>query len=99
MDVRSSMTVSLFAFGKLWGSVWCSSSGPYGHRVSVPIRNLCTYLGESLSRTVERLSYERRLQARRVINLSATNEAPAGHIIASGDELLALFQCEAGCLS
>lgn len=93
------MSISLFAFNKLWGVVRCSSAGPHGHRVSVPIRNLCTYLGESLSRTIERLSFERRLQARRIINTSATTEAPIGHIIASGDELLQLFGADWGCLS
>ncbi|KAK4047467.1 hypothetical protein OIV83_005379 [Microbotryomycetes sp. JL201] len=99
MDIRATMTVSLFAFGKLWGIVQMSSHGLVGHRVSVPIRNLCSYLGESLSRTIERLSYERRLQARRIINTSASTENPSGTFITSGDELLTLFGADFGCLS
>ncbi|KAM0790365.1 hypothetical protein ACM66B_003248 [Microbotryomycetes sp. NB124-2] len=99
MGVRATMTISLFAFGKLWGIVQLTSHGLVGHRVSVPIRNLCSYLGESLSRTIERLSYERRLQARRIINTSASTENPSGTFITSGDELLTLFGADFGCLS
>lgn len=89
------MTLSLSCFSKLWGVVTCSSAQP--HRVSVPIRNLCTYLAESLSRTIERLSLERRLQARNIINHSATSDS--SHIIAGSSELLELFEADWGCLS
>jgi light-regulated signal transduction histidine kinase (bacteriophytochrome) len=91
------MSLSLSCFSKLWGVVTVSSAQP--HRVSVPIRNLCTYLAESLSRTIERLSLERRLQARNIINHSATSDAPGGHIIAESQELLKLFEADWGCLS
>lgn len=97
MGVRSSMSVSLFAFSKLWGTVTLFSHGAVAQRVSVPIRNLCAYLGESLSRTIERLSYERRLQARRIINTSASSEGPPS-IVSKGEDLLELFNSDFGCL-
>ncbi|ORY88390.1 hypothetical protein BCR35DRAFT_312898 [Leucosporidium creatinivorum] len=97
LGMQATMTLSLSCFSKLWGVVTCSSARP--HRISVPIRNLCTYLAESLSRTIERLSLERRLQARNIISHSAASDAPVGHIISDSSELLELFDADWGCLS
>ncbi|KDE03546.1 hypothetical protein MVLG_05974 [Microbotryum lychnidis-dioicae p1A1 Lamole] len=98
LGCQASMSVPLYVFGKIWGFVALHSYAPTGQRVSVAIRQLCAYLGDSLSRTIERLSYERRLQARKIINTSADSEMPTG-FIANGGDLLDLFSADFGCLS
>ncbi|KAK3181993.1 hypothetical protein K4F52_006732 [Lecanicillium sp. MT-2017a] len=99
MEVRSSMSISVNAFGDLWGLIACHSYGGHGMRVSFPIRKLCRLIGETASRNIERLSYASRLQARKLINTSPTDKNPSGYIIASSDDLLRLFDAECGLLS
>ena len=70
MGVRSSMSVSITAFGDLWGLVAMHTYGKFGHRVSFPVRQLCRLLADSISRNIERLSYARRLHARKLISES-----------------------------
>jgi light-regulated signal transduction histidine kinase (bacteriophytochrome) len=99
MGVRSSMSVSLTAFGKLWGLVALHTYGDHGHRVAFPLRQLCRLLGESVSTNIERLSYFKRLNARRLINTNPTSENPSGFIVAKAEDLLALFDADFGILS
>lgn len=73
--------------------------GRYGRRVSFPVRQLCKLLGQSISRNIERISYSRRLQARKLINTSTTEANPSGYIIAKAEDLLDLFAADFGCLS
>lgn len=99
MAVRSSMSVSINAFGELWGLISCHAYGAKGTRVSFPIRKMCRLVGDSASRNIERLSYASRLQARKLINTSSTSANPSGYIIASSDDLLKLFDADFGLLS
>ncbi|KAM7207304.1 hypothetical protein V8F20_002366 [Naviculisporaceae sp. PSN 640] len=99
MAVRSSMSISINAFGDLWGLIACHSYGPRGMRVSFPIRKMCRLVGETVSRNIERLSYASRLQARKLINTVPTNKNPSGYIIASSEDLLKLFDADFGMLS
>lgn len=99
MAVRSSMSISINAFGELWGLIACHSYGPRGMRVSFPIRKMCRLVGDSASRNIERLSYASRLQARKLINTVPTQHNPSGYIIASSDDLLKLFNADFGLLS
>jgi light-regulated signal transduction histidine kinase (bacteriophytochrome) len=99
MAVRSSMSISINAFGELWGLIACHSYGPRGMRVSFPIRKMCRMVGDSASRNIERLSYASRLQARKLINTNPTQHNPSGYIIASSDDLLKLFDADFGLLS
>jgi light-regulated signal transduction histidine kinase (bacteriophytochrome) len=99
MGVRSSMSISITAFGELWGLVALHSYGRYGHRVSFPVRQLCKLLGHSISRNIERLSYAKRLQARKLINTTASEGNPAGYIVSSATDLLSLFDADFGVLS
>lgn len=57
------------AFGQLWGLVACHSYGPYGMRVSFPVRQMLRLLSQSISRNVERLSYAQRLHTRKLVRL------------------------------
>ncbi|KAJ5771077.1 uncharacterized protein N7511_003128 [Penicillium nucicola] len=99
MKVRSSMSISVNAFNDLWGLISCHSYGTAGMRVSFPIRKMCRLLGDCVSRNIERLSYASRLQARKLINTVPTEANPSGYIIASTDDLLALFDADYGVLS
>ncbi|XP_014555803.1 hypothetical protein COCVIDRAFT_27376 [Bipolaris victoriae FI3] len=99
MAVRSSMSISINAFGELWGLIACHTYGPRGMRVSFPIRKMCRMIGDSASRNIERLSYASRLQARKLINTVPTQHNPSGYIIASSDDLLKLFNADFGLLS
>ncbi|KAH9891989.1 hypothetical protein C8Q73DRAFT_792309 [Cubamyces lactineus] len=67
MGVRASMSVSIIAFGTLWGLVACHSYGPQGMRVSFPVRQMLRLLSQSISRNIERLSYAQRLQTRKLV--------------------------------
>ncbi|KAI1273960.1 hsp90-like protein [Xylaria sp. FL0933] len=99
MAVRSSMSISIDAFGELWGLIACHSYGPAGMRVSFPIRKMCRMVGETASRNIERLSYASRLHARKLINTMPTDKNPSGYIIASSEDLLKLFDADFGMLS
>lgn len=99
MSVRASMSISLTAFGQLWGLISCHGYGQSGMRVNFPIRKMCRIIGETASRNIERLSYASRLQARKLINTVPTEQNPSGYIVASSDDLLKLFDADFGLLS
>jgi light-regulated signal transduction histidine kinase (bacteriophytochrome) len=99
MAVRSSMSISINAFGELWGLIACHSYGQHGIRVTFPIRKMCRLVGDTASRNIERLSYTSRLHARKLINTMPTGQNPSGYIIASSDDLLRLFDADFGMLS
>jgi len=99
MAVRSSMSISINAFNDLWGLISCHGYGSKGMRVSFPIRKMCRLVGDTASRTIEKLSYASRLQARKLINTVPTEANPTGYIIASSDDLLKLFDADCGLLS
>ena len=99
MAVRSSMSISINAFGELWGLIACHTYGSKGMRVSFPVRRMCRIIGDSASRNIERLSYASRLQARKLINTAPTETNPSGYIIASSEDLLTLFDADCGLLS
>ena len=99
MAVRSSMSISINAFGELWGLIACHTYGVKGTRVSFPIRKMCRLVGDQASRNIERLSYASRLQARKLINTVPTEKNPSGYIVASSEDLLKLFDADYGLLS
>ncbi|KAI0685013.1 hypothetical protein BC835DRAFT_1291358 [Cytidiella melzeri] len=98
MGVRASMSVSIIAFGKLWGLVALHSYGPHGMRVSFPVRQILRLLSQSVSRNIERLCYVQRLQTRKLINTMPTDAHPAGYIVADANDLLGLFDADFGVL-
>lgn len=99
MAVRSSMSISINAFGKLWGLISCHGYGSKGMRVSFPIRKMCRLVGDTASRNIENLSYASRLNSRKLINTIPTEANPSGYIIATSDDLLKLFDADCGLLS
>jgi signal transduction histidine kinase len=99
MAVRASMSISINAFNELWGLIACHSYGQKGMRVSFPIRKMCSLVGDTASRNIERLSYASRLQARKLINTAPIEANPGGYIVASSEDLLKLFDADCGALS
>ncbi|TRM64908.1 hypothetical protein BD626DRAFT_454990 [Schizophyllum amplum] len=98
MGVRASMSVSIMAFGALWGLVTCHSYGPHGMRVSFPVRQMLRLLSQSISKNIERLSYASRLHTRKLINTISSSNHPTGYIISNADDLLGLFDADYGIL-
>ncbi|KAF7314265.1 ATP-binding cassette transporter [Mycena kentingensis (nom. inval.)] len=98
MGVRASMSVSIMAFGALWGLVSCHSYGIHGMRVSFPVRQMLRLLSQSISRNIERLSYAQRLTTRKLINTMASDNHPTGYIVSNADDLLGLFDADFGVL-
>lgn len=62
------MSVSVMAFGELWGLIACHTYGNHGMRVSFPVRQMMRILSDSISRNVERLSYAQRLHTRKLVS-------------------------------
>ncbi|KAJ7163265.1 hypothetical protein C8R46DRAFT_1177450 [Mycena filopes] len=98
MGVRASMSVSIMAFGALWGLVACHSYGSHGMRVSFPVRQMLRLLSQAISRNIERLSYAQRLTTRKLINTMASDNHPTGYIVSNADDLLGLFDADFGVL-
>ncbi|ODO01841.1 hypothetical protein L198_02568 [Cryptococcus wingfieldii CBS 7118] len=98
MGARSSMSISIMAFGQLWGLIACHSSGKSGMRVSFPFRQMLRLLSESISKNIERLSYAQRLKTRKIISTVPSINHPTGYIVSNADDLLQIFQADAGLL-
>ncbi|KAF8505369.1 phytochrome-like protein [Hysterangium stoloniferum] len=100
MGVRASMSISIVAFGALWGLIACHSYGDYGMRVSFPVRQMLRLLSDSISRNVERLSYTQRLHTRKLINTLPieSHPTPTSYIVSNAEDLLSLFDADYGVL-
>ncbi|KAJ9107618.1 hypothetical protein QFC21_001077 [Naganishia friedmannii] len=98
MGVRSSMSISIMAFGSLWGLIACHAYGDAGLRVSFPVRQMLKLLSDSISRNIERLSYAARLQTRKLISTIPTDAHPTGYIVSNADDLIQLFDADSGVL-
>jgi light-regulated signal transduction histidine kinase (bacteriophytochrome) len=56
-------------------------------------------LGDTVSRNILRLNLSQRLQSRKLINTTSTSKNPSGYIVAKAEDLLWLFDAQAGVLS
>lgn len=99
MGVRASMSCSIMAFNQLWGLIALHTYGEHGHRVAFPMRQLLRLISDSVSRNIERLSYTRRLQSRKLINTLPTSGAPSGYILTKAEDLLELFDADFGVIA
>ncbi|KAL1409609.1 hypothetical protein Q8F55_003604 [Vanrija albida] len=98
MDVQASLSISVMAFGKLWGLVCCQSVGEYGMRTSFPIRQLLRVLSDTISMNIERLVYAERLSVRRLITSMPADKPVPGYIMSNAEDLLSYFDADAGML-
>lgn len=92
------MSVSIMAFGQLWGLIACHSYGHHGMRVSFPVRQMMRLLSDSISKNIERLSYAQRLHTRKLISTIPTQHHPTGYIVSNADDLLQIFDADSGLL-
>lgn len=108
------MSISIIAFGKLWGLVACHSYGNYGMRVSFPIRQMLRILSDQISRNIERLTYTKRLMSHRAMHSAGlaslasferpttSDKLPAESkqtaIVSNANDLLSIFEADAGVL-
>ncbi|TIB68509.1 hypothetical protein E3Q24_03638 [Wallemia mellicola] len=99
MDVRASLSISIVAFGQLYGLVACHSGGENGMRVTFPMLQVLKLLSDSISRNVERLAYTRRLQSRKLISTVPSDTNPGGYIASTAFDLLSIFDADYGLLS
>ncbi|TIB62597.1 hypothetical protein E3P77_03818 [Wallemia ichthyophaga] len=99
MNVRASLSISIVAFGQLYGLVSCHSSGDNGMRVTFPMLQVLKLLSDSISRNVERLAYTRRLQSRKLISTVPSETHPGGYIASTALDLLSIFDADYGLLS
>ncbi|KAJ5361453.1 hypothetical protein N7541_002297 [Penicillium brevicompactum] len=99
MGVRSSMSISINAFGNLWGLVSCHSYGTAGMRVSFPIRKLCRLVGDTVARNIERIDHAAKLQIQKFANAIPKETNTANCIVASSDDLLRFLGADCGILS
>ncbi|KAG8958090.1 Light-sensor Protein kinase [Tulasnella sp. 419] len=98
MGVRASMSISITAFGQLWGLIACHSYGTDGMRVSFPVRQMLRLLSDAIGRNIERLSYAHRLTTRKLISTIPTEKHPTGYIMSNAEDLLSLFDADYGIL-
>lgn len=99
MGVRSSMSVSIVLDDDLWGLIACHGYGDEGIRVTLPIRELCRYIGECAATNIERLLMHARIEARRPPTRAPPIQNPADFIAASSADLLRVFGADFGLLS
>ncbi|KAF8635860.1 hypothetical protein AX15_000052 [Amanita polypyramis BW_CC] len=98
MGVRASMSLSILAFGQLWGLVSCLSYGDHGMRVAFPVRQILRLLSQAISRNVERLSYAQRLHTKKMVSSILSDRQHNGYIVSNADDLLSLFDADFGML-
>ncbi|KAI9763411.1 MAG: Light-sensor Protein kinase [Geoglossum simile] len=98
MGARASMSITVTAFGDIWGLIACHAHGVKGMRVDFPTRRLCRVLGDAVSRNVERLLHLSRVDVRQLIKVSSAN-TPSGCIVATSEDLMKLFDADFGLLS
>jgi light-regulated signal transduction histidine kinase (bacteriophytochrome) len=99
LAVRSSVSISISAFDRLWGLVVCHSYGLHGMRISFPIRRLCYLLSDVVSRNVERCSYISQLKAKNLVNTLPASRNPSESPGTSLEPLLKLLRADSGILS
>jgi len=66
--------------------------------VSFPVRQMMRIMADSISRNIERLSYAQRLHTRKLISTIPTQQHPTGYIVSNADDLLQIFDADAGLL-
>lgn len=98
MGVRSSMSISINAFGNLWGLISCHSYGSAGMRVSFPIRKLCRIVGDTVARNIERIERAAKLQIHQFANAVPKETNTANYIVASSEDLLRFLDADSGIL-
>ncbi|KAF3032545.1 Light-sensor Protein kinase [Didymella heteroderae] len=99
LAVRSSVSISVSAFNRLWGLIVCYSYGLRGMRISFPARRVCYLLSDMMSRNIERFSYASQLKAKNLVSTLPTSRNPSGCLGTSLEPLLKTLRADFGILS
>ncbi|KXS14916.1 hypothetical protein M427DRAFT_123888 [Gonapodya prolifera JEL478] len=102
MGIQASLSISIVAFGRLWGLVTCHHYDR--RRNSSPLRKLCRVVGEIAGRNLERLAFVSRLSAQdklaKFAYKSMSNSSLIEEMISSSVmDFLSLFRADWGVLS
>jgi light-regulated signal transduction histidine kinase (bacteriophytochrome) len=96
MGVRSTASISLELDDKLWGLICCHSYGPTATHVSFSVREICYWIGLSVSNCIAKLSYSTRLGARKLLETIQVDKDPRTCVTASSNDILRLFNSNSG---
>jgi light-regulated signal transduction histidine kinase (bacteriophytochrome) len=98
MGVRSSMSISIMAFGRLWGLVVLHWYGENGKRLSFPERQLCLHIGETITENIEKLVQAGRDSLSDFVALLLSQENAAQYLLDNADRVLGLFGASYGVI-
>ena len=94
LAVRSSISITVSTFDRLWGLIVCYSYGLSGIRISFPARRVCYLISDMVSRNIERFSYASQLKAKNLVNTLPTPKALFGCLGISLEPLLKYLRAD-----
>ena len=99
LAVRSSISITVNAFDRLWGLIVCYSYGTRGIRISFPARRVCYLISDMVSRNIERFSYASQLKAKKLVDTLPTPQNLFGCLGISLEPLLKYLRADFAILS
>ena len=99
LAVRSSVSITVSTFSRLWGLIECYSYGLCGIRIPFPARRVCYLISDMVSRNIERFSYASQLKAKNLVNTLPTPRNLFGCLGISLEPLLKYLRADFAILS
>ena len=99
LAVRSSVSIAVSTFSRLWGLIECYSYGLCGIRIPFPARRVCYLISDMVSRNIERFSYASQLKAKNLVNTLPTPQNLFGCLGISLEPLLKYLRADFAILS
>jgi light-regulated signal transduction histidine kinase (bacteriophytochrome) len=99
LAVRSSVSITVSTFSRLWGLIECYSYGLCGIRIPFPARRVCYLISDMVSRNIERFSYASQLKAKNLVNTLPTPQTLFGCLGISLEPLLKYLRADFAILS
>ena len=99
LAVRSSVSITVSTFSRIWGLIECYSYGLCGIRISFPARRVCYLISDMVSRNIERFSYASQLKAKNLVDTLPTPRNLFGCLGISLEPLLKYLRADFAILS